>query len=206
MSDTFPSTMSFVKSIFSLDLNVSIPEQGWSEQIRVQLAVHPEETETHVVSRTLALAHSAPLRPHFSQGLFEPKEPTFSSFNEIGNETLWGEVGIPTVKKLRKARSIHPVPQLRVYFYETPQIDQFCHLLRGSKENWIAPFTFFLLDPALIDRICEKEWDNTKRWDIVFLEDRIYLEINGSSDEGSLLSLDMWSEFQRSLRAAQMPA
>ena len=71
--------------------------------------------------------------------------------------------------------------------------------MRGSKENWIAPYEFFTISEQLIANLCDISLERATKWECNFIDEALYLQVNDTLYEGTLTHLDMWSEYQRSI-------
>ena len=88
---------------------------------------------------------------------------------------------------------------LRVYFLNRGEILKFCSYLRGSTTNWAAAIRFYLVDESLVATLSEHERSRSE-WQITFVDESVYLIADGDEHEGSVAEVDIWAEFQNSLR------
>ena len=190
--------MTFVAGFYSLNVELNNTDEGIFHKFRVKTARHPEESSIHLQARLLAFVHSYREGLRFTQGLFEPKEPTFIQQDATEEILLWGQVGVPERKKLETALRRSPKAAFRDYFYLESDLPTFCHMLRGSKINWVSPIQFYSIDPKFLEKLSELERSSVS-WSVTCIDDHIYLNCDGHELDTQLTSLDIWSAFQNSI-------
>jgi len=185
-------------TFYNFSLNLSQVDQQVFHQERLKVYQHPLEDLSHLYARMIGFLHSWRPGLEFTQGLGEPGQPTFWARSVVGEILLWGQVGSLTKKKIQHTLKSDPRSQHRVYFYDRAQIHQFCHELRGSKTNWVEPVTFFQVDSGLLEGLVPLE-RSSPEWSITFVDDHMYLVVDGSEFETTITSLDIWAEYQAHL-------
>jgi uncharacterized protein YaeQ len=183
-------------TLYTFELKVNDTEQHTFTKTRIQVQTHPEEPQGYTTSRVIAYAHCLSYEPKLSEGWFESKEPSLSSRDSAGEYSLWCHVGDLNRKLLKVTQRLQQVPKVRFYFYEPEQIVNFCNLMRGSKQNWIAPYEFYQLDPTLHERLEEIGLKRRNSWEINIIEDMIYLAIDDVVLDAELAPLNMWHIYQ----------
>lgn len=194
--------MTFVEAFYSFSLEVSDTSRSVFGKKRVKIAKHPYEPLSHLYARVIAYVHRFDPQSEISAGLFTPREPAIFERDAIGEYVKWVEVGPLDRKKLERAMKAHPKAEIRIYFDDDEEIARFCHELRGSKTNWIAPLSFYRIPSATLEALTQNE-RSSATWNVTVIEDYLYLECDGTQIEASIEPLDMWREFQRSLALAQ---
>lgn len=195
--------MGFVDGFFSFKIDLSDSERAIYTTFRVKTPKHPDESFEHLVARVIALTHSWEEELNFSEGLFKPAQPTIWKQNLLGKIESWIEVGVPEKKKLERAlRQDPPSKQYTIYFYEEEQIKEFCHLLRGSKQNWVAAIKFYLIDPKALSQLIEGVTSSTS-WSISIVDESLYMSCGEQSFTLMINALDIWSHFQLSIQNAE---
>lgn len=190
--------MSFVDGFYSFFIEIINPDSGLYESVRVKTARHPEESAVHLAARALTYAHAYRSGIQFSEGLYQPDQPTLQVPDGIGGLTHWVEVGCPPVKKVKRALQEYPAASCTIYFYEIAHIATFCHMLRGTKNNWIAPVTFYLIDPAMLEQLADA-LALRNRWTVTFIDSSIFLQTEATETSGWIRSPDIWHEYQTSI-------
>lgn len=72
--------------------------------------------------------------------------------------------------------------------------------MRGATENWVAGVDFYFIEPELIQWLCGHESNRTK-WDVTITDNStIFLTVEGDSFTAEITSLDIWDEYQRTLK------
>ncbi len=190
--------MTFVAAFYTFSIELNIPERGLFTSFRLKVPRHELESLEHFCARMIAFLHCYRSGIAFTQEVSDPREPTILLTDTIGERLLWVHVGGIERRKLELSLKQNPNTPHIVYFFEPAQIHGFCHSLRGSKSNWIESVQFFLIDSDFLTRLAERE-RTSPSWVASFLDQRVYLSIDGSDFESDLLPLDMWSEYQKHL-------
>lgn len=98
--------MALTATIFKASLDISDLRRHHYQRYPLTLARHPSETDERLMLRLLAFALFADEHLEFSRGLSNPEEPELWLKSASGEIELWLELGNPTVKRLRRARSL----------------------------------------------------------------------------------------------------
>lgn len=190
--------MSFVAAFYSFSVDLNHADLGVFCRFRVKVPLHPYESLEHLFARMVAFTHCYREGQSFSQGLFEPKEPTIWLNDITGKTLLWVQVGCPDRRKIELTLRSAPDAEHRIYFYETSQIQEFCHLLRGSKTNWVQDIQFFMIQPALLEALVPIS-RSSPEWQVTYIDDYLYLQVDGTELESNITPVDIWAEYQESL-------
>jgi uncharacterized protein YaeQ len=190
--------MSFVEAFYSFTIELALPERDIYTKLRLKIPRHPHESLHFLYARVLAFLHAYRPGQEFSRVLFEPKEPTVWHKDVTAELLLWLEVGCPDETKLQRAIRRRPPPELRVYFYEPSQINEFCHQLRGSTTNWVEPVQFYTIDPAILEALVPLE-HSSARWSANFVDTMLYLTVDEHDLAAEISPVDIWERFQSSL-------
>jgi uncharacterized protein YaeQ len=193
--------MTFVAGFYSFNLDIVDASSNRYESVRVKIPRHPEETEAYLHARVLAYAHAYREGLEFSPGLFEPKAPTFFASDLFGNTTRWIQLGAPEKEKIQKMLRHHKEAECSVYFLNWQQVDKFCHYLRGSTSNWVAPVRCYLLDEGFLEASGEL-LQSSSRWSLNFIDGSVFAVINGSEFETTVETVDIWERFQQTIANA----
>jgi uncharacterized protein YaeQ len=191
--------MTFVAAFhtFTIDLNHSDREIFTS--FRIKIPRHELESHNFYYARLLAYLHAYRAGIEFTRGVSEPKEPTIWQRDVIGDVLLWIQVGEPEKRKLELSLKQHPKAEHRVYFYQEQEVQRFCHHLRGSKTNWVQHVAFYQIEPELLERLAELEC-HSPEWNTSFIDNRLYLSIDGLDLESTIKPIDIWDEYQATLQ------
>jgi len=187
------------RQLYTFDLLVNDTIQEYYSEARVQISIHPEEQPELSYARVLAYAHCLKYSPTLSDDSLEAKNPTLYSRDVSGEYLLWGHVGEIHKKTLKVIQRLDS-SLVRFYFYAPHHIVTFCHLMRGSKQDWVSQYEFLLFDEHQITQLASSGFQRRNTLEIAFLEDTLYLTKDGETVEGPITKLDMWEQFQESLK------
>jgi len=192
--------MTFVAAFYTFSVELNVADRGLYTSFRLKVPRHELESVEHLSARMIAFLHCYRQGQTFTQEVSDPKEPTIVLKNTIGELLLWVHVGGIERRKLGLSLKQHPQTPHSVYFFDEIQIHNFCHALRGSKSNWIEPVRFFLIDPEFLSQLASLE-RTSPSWVATFVDERLYLSIDGVDFESPLRSIDIWDEYQKQLLA-----
>jgi uncharacterized protein YaeQ len=92
--------------VFKIDLANS--DRGVYQPLELRVARHPSETAEYFLTRILAYCFEYTEGIVFSNGLFEPDEPTIAVRDLTGVLRVWVEVGAPEAARLHRASKAAP--------------------------------------------------------------------------------------------------
>lgn len=190
--------MSFAAAFYNFTVDLSHNDRDIFTRFRVKTPLHPNESLEHLYARMIAYVHCYREDQGFSQGLFEPKEPTIWQRDILGDTLLWVQLGTPSKKKLETTLRAHPTAEHRIYFYESGQIAQFCHMLRGSKTNWVRDIQFYRIPSDLLESLVPLE-RSSPLWNVTIIDDELYLTCDGHELQSRIATVDIWEAYQESL-------
>jgi uncharacterized protein YaeQ len=192
--------MTFIAGFYNFSIDLNHSDRGIFSAFRIKTPRHELESRVHLYARLIAFLHAYREGLEFSQGVSEPREPAIWQQDEIGNILTWIEIGTPEKRKLELSLKQHPKSEHRVYFYQQDDLSRFCHMLRGSKANWIKKVLFYTLPQDLLLQL-EGLDTSSPHWSVSFIDDRVYLQVNDHDLEASIVQIDIWDEYQQSLLA-----
>jgi uncharacterized protein YaeQ len=195
--------MAFTAGFYNFTIDLNHVDQQVFTRFRVKTALHPEEPLEHLYARMIAYCHCFRDGQAFTQGLFEPKEPTLWKRDITGEIELWAQLGSPDKRKLEHAlRAGGNSCEIRIYFWKQDQLHQFCHMLRGSKTNWVESVKFFEIDHELLQLLTPLQ-KSSPDWTVTFTDNRLYLSVDGHEFETEVRTINIWEAYQESLLAGQ---
>ena len=97
--------MALSASIFKAEIDISDLRRHYYQSHSLTLARHPSETNERMMLRLLAFALFADEQLSFTRGLSNDDEPDLWLKELHGGVRLWIELGQPSAKRLRRARS-----------------------------------------------------------------------------------------------------
>jgi uncharacterized protein YaeQ len=196
--------MSFAAAFYNFTVDLSHNDREIFTRFRVKTPLHPHESLEHLFARMLAYIHCYREGQEFSRGLFEPRDPTIWQRDVLGETLLWVQVGTPDKKKLETTLRAHPQAEHRIYFYEPEQITQFCHLLRGSKTNWVKEIQFYLIPKAILEALVPLS-RSSPSWNVTIVDDEAYLTCDSTELQARITAVDIWAAYQESLLSEDIP-
>ena len=197
--------MTFVAAFYTFSIELNVADRGLFTSFRLKVPRHELESVEHLYARMVAFLHCYRSGQRFTQEVSDPKEPTILLTDAVGELLLWEHVGGIERRKLELSLKQHPSAPHLVYFFEEPHIQSFCHSLRGSKSNWIENVQFFLIDYEFLSKLAAHE-RSSPLWVATFIDERLYLSIDGIDFESDLRQVDMWDEYQKHLGSATTTA
>jgi uncharacterized protein YaeQ len=190
--------MSFAAAFYNFTVDLSHNDREIFTRFRVKTPLHPHESLEHLFARMIAYVHCYREGQEFSRGLFEPKDPTIWQKDILGDTLLWVQLGTPDRKKIETTLRAYPKAEHRIYFYEPGQISQFCHMLRGSKTNWVKDVQFFSIPPSILEALVPLE-RSSPLWNVTIVDDELYLTCDETELQARISSVDIWAAYQESL-------
>lgn len=98
--------MALNATLFKAQLDISDIRRHYYHSHNFTVARHPSETDERMMIRILAFCLFADEQLAFTKGLSTDSEPDLWQKSLSGDIELWLEVGLPSEKRLRKARGI----------------------------------------------------------------------------------------------------
>lgn len=190
--------MTFVDGFYSFSLEINHTDKGEYRKLRFKVPKHPHETFEHLIARVVAYSYTWSEGLEFSEGLFQPKDPTIKTTNVIGEIERWIEIGCPDMDKVERALRYHPAADFLIFFYEQQQIAKFCDYLRGSKSNWAEKIKFFSISSAALEKLGQ-DLPSSSRWIVTFTDGYFFVANDGNDVEGQIEPLNIWQLFQQTI-------
>jgi len=194
--------MSFIAEFHSFSLAITNVDAGLYVQKRFRIPRHELESLRHLYARVLALCHA--FRDGMEFTTDDNAAPGLIAFDELGIQNSWISVGCPSERGVQRALKNNKLSDLRVYFYDSEQILDFCRYLRGAKENWASRIRFWQIEGTLLDQL-EAAAPSSEEWTITIVDAVIYLTVNGQEYLSALPSVDIWQHFQTTIQNSQPP-
>ena len=191
--------MSFTDGFYTISVSLTDVVQQRYEQFRIRAVKHPFETSEYLAARMLAFVHCYAAGVEFSQGLFEPKQPAIWKRDVLGEVVLWAEVGVPDKKKLLHEIRTHPEARHAIYFYQPDQAAQFCHsCLRGGINDWATAVEFYELGADFAPEAAGV-LSTRSDWEVTIVDSAVYLVLNGTNFQTTIVSVNIWEEYQKAI-------
>ncbi|MFT5888886.1 MAG: hypothetical protein ACI9BO_001710 [Zhongshania sp.] len=114
--------MALNATLFKTTLDISDIRRHYYQTHQFTVARHPSETDERMMLRILAFALYAEEHLEFTKGLSTDNEPDLWLKSLTGEIDLWIELGLPSEKRVRKARAIAKQVVILIYGGRTAQM------------------------------------------------------------------------------------
>lgn len=108
--------MALGATIYAFNVELADSDRGVYQPLELRVARHPSEAEEHFLTRVLAYCLEYTEGIRFSNGLFEPAEPTIAVHDLTGALRAWIDVGAPDAPRLHRASKA--APRVAVYTHK----------------------------------------------------------------------------------------
>jgi len=190
--------MTFVSSFYNLTVELQNIDLDLYAKFRVKTPRHPLETIEHLHARFLAFIHNYDQGLEFSQGLFEPGQPTIWKRDVIGEVLKWIQVGVPTRKQLEAAIHTHKKADFLIFLYYPEQIHNFLHEMRGSRLTPFSQVKFFQISEKLLEQLTPLE-SSSPVWNVTCIDNNLYIACNDVEVSSSIEEINMENAYQSSI-------
>src|SRR6267143_2853808 len=110
--------MALGATIYVFNIELANSDRGVYQPLQLRVARHPSESEEYFLTRILAYCLEYTEGISFSNGLFEPDEPTIAVRDLTGVLSAWIDVGAPEAARLHRASKA--APRVAVYTHKAP--------------------------------------------------------------------------------------
>ncbi len=136
--------------VFNIDLADS--DRGVYQPLELRVARHPSEGEEYFLTRVLAYCFEYREGIAFSNGLFEPDEPTIAIRDLTGALKAWIDVGAPDAARLHRASKA--APRVVVYTHKDP--GPWMARIVGERIHRVESLELYALDRAWLADLASK--------------------------------------------------
>lgn len=190
--------MSFVAGFYSFNIAINNSDTGCFIETRIKLPHHQLEPLTHLYARVIAFAHC------YAEGLAFTNQYAGKDTPDLWKRDVTGTVECAVAVGAVDAHKVHRwVKQrtkvIKIYFYASEQVEQFCRGLKGSRDDWIAEIEFLKLEPELPEQLAAAA-KSSDDWSFNFTDGVLYLSTSGAEYQSQITAVDMWSEYQQFLK------
>lgn len=120
--------MALGATIYKFDIDLSNMDKHQYESVSPRVALHPSETLERMVLRLLAYCVNLHDQLSFTKGLSSDTEPDIWQKSYSGEIELWVELGLPDLKRIKKAASVSQ--QVKLYVYGGKGVEQWWKLVQ----------------------------------------------------------------------------
>jgi uncharacterized protein YaeQ len=110
--------MALGPTIYAFNIDLADTDRGVYQPLELRVARHPSEGGEYFLTRVLAYCFEYTAGIAFSNGLFEPDEPTLAVRDLTGLLKVWIDVGAPEAPRLHRATK--SAPRVVVYTHKDP--------------------------------------------------------------------------------------
>src|SRR5258707_14751228 len=144
--------MALGATIYVFNIELANSDRGVYQPLQLRVARHPSESEEYFLRRVLAYCFEYTEGISFSNGLFEPDEPTIAVRDLTGVLSAWIDVGAPEAARLHRASKAAP----RVAVYAHKDAGQLAARLSLERIHRVEALELYALDREWLSHPCAK--------------------------------------------------
>lgn len=134
--------MALGATIYVFTIELADADRGVNQLLELRVARHPSEGEEYFLTRVLAYCFEYTEGISFSNGLFEPDEPTIAVRDLTGLLRVWIDVGAPEASRLHRASKA--AQRVAVYTHKDP--GPWLARLAGERIHRVESIDVYALD------------------------------------------------------------
>ena len=164
--------MALGATIYVLNIDLADSDRGVYQPLQLRVARHPSEGEEYFLTRILAYCLEYTEGITFSNGLFEPDEPTIAVRDLTGALNAWIDVGAPEASRLHRASKAAP----RVAVYTHKDAGQLAARLSVERIHRVAALELYALDREWLAQLAAR-LARRMEFTLTIAERHVYLSI-----------------------------
>lgn len=164
--------MALGATIYSFNIDLANSDRGLYRPLELRVARHPSETEPYFLTRVLAYCFEYAEGIAFSNGLFDPGEPTIAIRDLTGLLRAWIDVGAPEAARLHRASKA--APRVVVYTHKDPR--QLAARLAGERIHRSEALELYALDQEWLASLAAR-LDRRMTFSLTIAEQHVYLTL-----------------------------
>jgi uncharacterized protein YaeQ len=168
--------MALGATIYVLSIELADSDRGVYQPLQLRVARHPSESEEYFLTRILAYCLEYTEGIGFSNGLFEPDEPTIAVRDLTGVLSAWIDVGAPEAARLHRASKAAP----RVAVYTHKDGEQLAARLSLERIHRVEALELYALDRHWLADLAAK-LARRMEFSLTVAERHIYLSLGGDT-------------------------
>jgi uncharacterized protein YaeQ len=177
--------MALSSTIFSFDLNISDVDRSVYETLTTRVAQHPTETDEYMLTRVLAYCLEYQDNIEFGKSVGADDAAVFAK-DLTGKYLLWVEIGLPNADKLHRVSKLSE--RVAIYTHRIVSIVK-SNLDRRAIYNASA-IPIYSFERGFIASLVSK-LDRRNQLNLSFVDQRLFIELNGFSAESALIKDDI---------------
>ncbi len=174
-------------------LNLSDLDRGVYGEQTIALAQHPDEPDEHILLRFLFWVFFYEEGLSDAHGWTERNAPDVLGTDLTGDTTLWGEAGVPPIKRLVKAVSRHKRARIIGLFADPKDAADLHRQVKAARVREPRRVELMMVAPELMERL-EEIGNRNMSWNATITEGELYLECDGELLQGRLTAWDAESD------------
>jgi uncharacterized protein YaeQ len=168
-------------TVHRLEVSLSDVDRGVYEALDLRLARHPSETMRWLFTRMLAYCLSYEEGIAFSRGgLSDTEEPPVSVRDPQGSLVAWIDVGAPSADRLHRASKA--ARRVAVFTTDLAAVRREASARAIHRADDVEVWR---IEPGLVEAL-EQRIDRHAKLDLSRNDGRLYVDVGGSSIEGSI--------------------
>ena len=164
--------MALGATIYLFNIELADSDRGIYQALELRVARHPSESADYFLTRVLAYCFEYTEGIAFSNGLFEPDEPTVAVRDLTGLLQVWIDVGAPEATRLHRASKA--APRVVVYTHKDP--GPWLARLAGERIHRAESLEIYALDRAWLQALAAK-LERRMSWALTVSEQHVYLSL-----------------------------
>ena len=168
--------MALGATIYVFNIELADSDRGGYQPLQLRVARHPSESEEYFLTRILAYCLEYTEGISFSNGLFEPDEPTIAVRDLTGALSAWIDVGAPEAARLHRASKAAP----RVAVYTHKDGGQLAARLNLERIHRVEALELYALDRGWLADLAAK-LGRRMEFSLTVAERHLYLSLGGDT-------------------------
>jgi uncharacterized protein YaeQ len=168
--------MALGATIYVLSIELADSDRGVYQPLQLRVARHPSESEEYFLTRILAYCLEYTEGIGFSNGLFEPDEPTIAVRDLTGVLSAWIDVGAPEAARLHRASKAAP----RVAVYTHKDGEQLAARLGLERIHRVEALELYALDRHWLADLAAR-LARRMEFSLTVAERHLYLSLGGDT-------------------------
>jgi uncharacterized protein YaeQ len=164
--------MALGATMYVFNIELANSDRGVYQPLELRVARHPSETADYFLARVLAYCLEYTEGIAFSNGLFEPDEPTIAIRDLTGLLRVWIDVGAPEAARLHRASKSAP----RVVIYTHKDAAQLAARLAGERIHRVETLELYALDRTWLAGVAAK-LERRMTFSLTVAEQHVYLSL-----------------------------
>jgi uncharacterized protein YaeQ len=164
--------MALGATIYVFNIDLADSDRGVYQPLELRVARHPSESAEYFLTRVLAYCCEFSEGIAFSNGLFEPDEPTIAIRDLTGMLRAWVDVGAPEAARLHRASKA--AQRVVVYTHKDP--GPWMARLAGERIHRAESLELYALDRTWLARLAGK-LERRMAFSLTISEQHVYLTL-----------------------------